>query len=94
MLPHIVLKTNPSSIAKVKSKLLHTQTPPTFKRIFICFEGYIASFVGGYRLFIGFDGYHFKGPFRDILSSAIGLDAKLQFFPITIAIVRSENKEN
>lgn len=91
---HTILKTNLESITKIKSKIMQNKPSPIFERIFIAFKGSVVGFVNGCRPFIGFDGCHLKGPFRGILLSVIGLDASLQFFPIAITIVESENKES
>ena len=90
----MVLKTNPGSVAKIQSKLLHTNIPPLFERLFLCFHGSATRFEFGCRLFLGFDGYHLKGPYDSILLVAIGLDANLQFFPVAFGIVEIENKDN
>ena len=91
---HMVLKTNPGSLAKIKSKVVDTDSPPVFERIFIAFHGCVAGFIAGCRPFIGFDGCHLKGAYGGVLLSAIGLDANLQFFPVCVAIVENENKDS
>lgn len=67
----MVLKTNLGSIAKVKSKLLHTQASLTFQRIYIYFQGSIVGFVNSCRPFISIDKCYLKGPFRDVLLNVI-----------------------
>ena len=76
---HIVLKTNHGSLAKIKSKLLHTATPPVFERILICFNRSATGFVTGCRPSLEFDGCHLTGPYGGMLLSAIVVDANLQF---------------
>ena len=48
---HMVLKTNPRSIVKVKSRVLHSLQPPVFERIFVYFQGAVVGFLGGCRPF-------------------------------------------
>ena len=91
---YMVLKTNLGSTVKVKSRVLHSLQPPVFERIFFCFQGVVARFLGGCRPFTSFDGCHLKGPFASMLLVASSLDANLQFYPITMGIVESENKES
>lgn len=74
---HMVLKINRGSIAKVKSKLLHTQAPPTFERIYISFQGSTTSFINGRRPFIGFNRCHLKRNFQGVLLNTIALYANL-----------------
>ncbi|KAG6476853.1 hypothetical protein ZIOFF_066101 [Zingiber officinale] len=50
------------------------------------------GFLEGCKPSIGFDGCHLKGPYGDVLLSAIGLDGNNQLFPIAFTIVESENK--
>ena len=59
----MVLKTNPSSVAKIKSNLLQTRIPPVFQRLFLCFHGFVVGFAAGCKPFLEFDGYHLKGPY-------------------------------
>ena len=53
---HMILKTILGSIAKIKSKLLHTQNPAVFQRLFVCFDGNVFGFVAICRPFLAFDG--------------------------------------
>lgn len=45
------------------------------------------------RPFLGFDGCHLNGPFGGMLLSAIALDGNLQFYPLSVAIVETKNKD-
>ena len=54
----MVLKTNPGSVVKIQSKMLSSELPPFFERIFVCYHGSITGFETGCRPFLGFDGAH------------------------------------
>ena len=73
----MVLKTNLGRVAKIQSRLLKSDIPPLFERIFLCFHRSATAFESGCRPFLGFDGCHLKGPYGGILLAAIGLDANL-----------------
>jgi hypothetical protein len=51
------------------------------------------GFVFGYRLFIGIDGCHLKGPSKDVLLSAMSLDENNILFYVAYVVVKCENNE-
>ena len=55
---HMVLKTNPGSVAIVQSDASGKR--PHFKRIFLCLEACRMGFVQACRPVIGLDGCHLK----------------------------------
>ena len=70
---------------------LDGNSPPLFKMIFICLSACWDDFLEGCRLVIGLDGCHLKGPYSGFLLATIFMDANLQFFPLTYAIVEMED---
>ena len=72
---NMILNTNPGSMAIVQSDVVIS--PPYFKRIFICLSDCLDGFLEGCRPKIGLDGWHLKGPYGEVLLTAISMDANL-----------------
>ena len=104
---NMIVRTNPRSYVVIMSNVVGRQMgqhavinedvmdnkPPIFKRMYVCYKACRVAFYNGLRPFIGFDGYHLKGPFGGILLAAVALDANLQMVPLAVAIVEIENTE-
>ncbi|XP_028059513.1 uncharacterized protein LOC114263206 [Camellia sinensis] len=52
------------------------------------------GFIDGCRPFIGVDGCHLKGPYGGVLISAVALDRNSDLFPLALAVVEGECKDN
>lgn len=52
------------------------------------------GFFGGYRQFIGIDGYFFKDPYKGVLLSTISVDANYDVYPLVVCVVENENTES
>jgi hypothetical protein len=51
------------------------------------------GFVFRYRFFIGIDGCYLKGPYKDVLLSAMSLDENNKLFYVAYVVVKCENNE-
>ncbi|XP_028098382.1 uncharacterized protein LOC114298077 [Camellia sinensis] len=102
-------KTNPVSLVVINYDLDLPSTPvsengeepnptiyqyPLFQKFFISFDAMKAGFINGCRPFIGVDGCHLKGPNGGVLISAVALDGNNGLFPLALAIVEGECKDN
>ncbi|KAL3534432.1 hypothetical protein ACH5RR_002893 [Cinchona calisaya] len=85
---------NPSSICKIHYDMPNLiMKEPRFLRMFISFKAQKDGFLAGCRPFVGFDGCYLKGPFGDVLLTAVALDGNNSLFPLAFAIAETENKE-
>ncbi|XP_059650104.1 uncharacterized protein LOC132295849 [Cornus florida] len=85
-----IFKSNPGSIMKLERDL----PSMTFKRIFMSLEAMQYGFKNGCRGFIGLDGCHLKTLYGGVLLFAIALDGNNGHFPLAMAVVENEGKEN
>ncbi|XP_031391897.1 uncharacterized protein LOC116204016 [Punica granatum] len=69
------------------------ELPPTFDRLYICFNANVQGFKAGCRPLIGLDGCFLKGYYGGQLLSAIAQDDNQHFYMITVAIVEQESRE-
>jgi len=69
-------------------------SPPQFKRFYVCLEACKQGFKEGCRLLIGLDGCFLKGYYGGQLLSVVKQDGNNQIFIIAHAIVDVENKDN
>ena len=83
---------NPRSTPIVKCIGMN-KPPPLFQRMYICLLACKEGFVAGCRPIIGVGGAHLTGKFPGILLSAVGKDGNNNIFPITWAVVETENVE-
>ncbi|XP_031402655.1 uncharacterized protein LOC116212229 [Punica granatum] len=67
--------------------------PPTFDRLYICFNANIQGFKVGCMPLIGLDGCFLKGYFGGQLLSAIAQDDNQHFYVIAVAIVEQESRD-
>ncbi|XP_074266720.1 uncharacterized protein LOC141590001 [Silene latifolia] len=71
-----------------------TGGPVHFKAIFVSFHSWILGFLRGCRPIIGVNGCHLKGRYKEMLLSAISVDANNNLYCIAYAIVGKENTES
>ena len=88
-----LLRSNPHSTVQISTTPL-PNSPPQFKRFYVCLDACKKGFKAGCRPFIGLDGCFLKGYFGGQLLSAVGQDANNHIFVIAYAVVDVENKEN
>ncbi|XP_076938641.1 uncharacterized protein LOC143606914 [Bidens hawaiensis] len=62
-----------------------------FKRIYVCFGALKQGFKAIGRDLLGLDGAFMKGPFPGQTLSALGLDPNNGIYPISFAVVETEN---
>ncbi|KAK1305847.1 hypothetical protein QJS10_CPA10g01278 [Acorus calamus] len=63
-------------------------------RFFVCLGVCRLGFLDGCRPFIGLDGCHLKGFYKDIMLSATYVDADNCLFPLAFAVVESETGDS
>ena len=79
---HFVVVTDPST------------NPPTFQRLFVCFEGIKDGWVDGCKKILCIDGCFLKTFLGGVLLSAVGRDPNEQMYPLAWAVVEGENNES
>ncbi|MBA0820451.1 hypothetical protein Gohar_000095 [Gossypium harknessii] len=67
------LKNSESTINKVVNRVT-PESPPHFKRFYVCFEALKRSGKEGCRPILGLDGCLLKGPFKGEILSTVGRD--------------------
>ncbi|KAH1202488.1 hypothetical protein GmHk_17G048943 [Glycine max] len=65
-----------------------------FMRFYMCLNDVKQGFLQACRPIIGLDSCFLKTPFGGILLVAMGQDPNDQYYPLTVAIVESENKDS
>ncbi|KAK8658345.1 hypothetical protein V6N13_036553 [Hibiscus sabdariffa] len=65
-----------------------------FERLYICMQAMKDGFKAGCRPIIGLDGCHLKGYYQGHLLPAVGIDADDSIYPISFAVVESENQSS
>ncbi|KAK5845220.1 hypothetical protein PVK06_001380 [Gossypium arboreum] len=65
---------NPRNVIKMAVNRFTPESPPHFKRFYVCFEALKRGWKEGCRLILGLDGCFLKGPFKGELLAAIGRD--------------------
>ena len=78
----------------LQTEMADETSQPKFKRMYVKFNAQKLGFLGGYRPFIGLDGYHIKHRFGGQILSATAKDANDNIFPIGMAVMEQENKES
>jgi len=63
-------------------------------RFYMCLNDVKQGFLQACRPIIGLDSCFLKTPFGGILLVAMGQDPNDQYYPLTVAIVESENKDS
>ena len=62
--------------------------------MYIRYNAQKLGFLGGCRPFVGLDGCHLKGRFGVQLLSTTAKDGNDNIFPMTLVVVKQENKES
>ncbi|KAK8713725.1 hypothetical protein V6N13_148936 [Hibiscus sabdariffa] len=65
-----------------------------FERLYICIQAMKDGFKAGCRPIISLDGCHLKGYYQGHLLEAVGIDADDLIYPISFAVVESENQSS
>lgn len=91
---HGILLSNPLNTVKISNTRLNENDPAKFKRFYVCYHALKAGWKAGCRPIIGLDGCFLKTVTGGQLLSATGRDGNNQMFPISYAIVESENTES
>ncbi|XP_057535489.1 uncharacterized protein LOC130813663 [Amaranthus tricolor] len=68
--------------------------PPTFQKIFVCFEGVKDGWVGGCKKIFCIDGCFLKTFLGGMLLSAVGRDPNEKMYLLAWAVVEDENNES
>ncbi|KAG8380617.1 hypothetical protein BUALT_Bualt06G0034300 [Buddleja alternifolia] len=84
-------RTNPGSTVVMN---LADDDSGKFGRFYVCFQASKLGFQSGCRPLISVDGCHLKGPHGGVLLAAIGIDPNNNAYPLAIAVVFRENKDN
>ncbi|KAE8720090.1 hypothetical protein F3Y22_tig00109919pilonHSYRG00056 [Hibiscus syriacus] len=82
---------NPGSTIKMAVNKVSDNSPPHFKRFYVCFDAMKRGWKEGCKSIIGVDGCFLKGLFKGILLSTIGRDANDQMYLITWVVVEGES---
>ena len=62
--------------------------------MYIRYNAQKLGFLGGCKPFVGLDGCHLKGRFGVQLLSTTAKDGNDNIFPMTLVVVKQENKES
>ena len=63
----MVMRTNPTSLVKLRFEIQSISRAPSFKRLLISCAALKRGLQRRYMPFLGFDGCHFKGPYGGVL---------------------------
>jgi hypothetical protein len=88
-----LMRSNPNSTVMMNTTPM-PQSPPQFKRFYVCLDACKQGFKAGCRPLIGLDGCFLKGYYGGQLLSAVGQDGNNHIYVIAYAIVDVENKDN
>ncbi|KAL2231732.1 UNVERIFIED_CONTAM: hypothetical protein Sindi_1767600 [Sesamum indicum] len=83
---------NPGS--KMIIKKVEGSKPPVFDKMYVSFAALKNGFLNGCRPIIGLDGCFLKTCYGGQLLVAVGRDGNDNMFPIAMAVVQIENREN
>ncbi|KAE8676203.1 hypothetical protein F3Y22_tig00111621pilonHSYRG00303 [Hibiscus syriacus] len=79
---------------KMAANRVSDNSPPHFKRFYVCFDAMKRGWKEWCRPIIGVDGCFRKGPFKGILLSAVGRYDSDQMYPIAWAVVEGESTDS
>ncbi|OMO69330.1 hypothetical protein COLO4_29119 [Corchorus olitorius] len=88
-----LLSKNPVITMKVGVTRTTPDSPPIFKRFYVCFAALKNGWKAGSRKIFGVDGCFLKGPFQGELLTTVGKDANDQMYPVAWAVVEKENTD-
>ncbi|KAL0315076.1 UNVERIFIED_CONTAM: protein STRUBBELIG-RECEPTOR FAMILY 7 [Sesamum calycinum] len=80
--------------SKLILKKLEGSNPPIFDKMYVCLSALKNGFLSGCRPIIGLDGCFLKTCYGGQLLVAVGRDGNDNMFPIAMAVVQVENREN
>ncbi|KAE8698612.1 hypothetical protein F3Y22_tig00110597pilonHSYRG00502 [Hibiscus syriacus] len=81
---------NPGSTIKMTVNRVSDNSPPHFKRFYVCFDAMKRDCKEWCRPIISVDNCFLKGPFKGILLFVVGRDGNDQMYPIAWAVVEGE----
>jgi hypothetical protein len=87
-------QTNKGNCVMMKVESPTPDSEPMFQTLYMSLAAMKQGFMEGCRLVIGLDWFFLKGPYKGTLLAAIGRDANNNMYPIAIAVVEVEIKEN
>ncbi|KAK9992706.1 hypothetical protein SO802_027691 [Lithocarpus litseifolius] len=90
----MIRRTNVRSKVILQTEMENENAEPKFKRMYIRHNAQKVGFLGGCRSFVGLDGCHLKDRFGGQLLFAIAKDGNNNIFPVAMAVVEQENKDN
>ncbi|KAL0319829.1 UNVERIFIED_CONTAM: hypothetical protein Sradi_5244400 [Sesamum radiatum] len=64
-----------------------------FSKFYVCFDALKKGFLSRCRPVIWLDGCHLKGPYGDILLTAISINLNNNLYPLAYAVVSGETRE-
>ena len=88
-----LIKSNPNSTIRMNT-IPMSESPPQFKRFYVCLNACKRGSKAGCRPLFGLDGCFLKGYYGGKLLSVVGQDGNNQIFVTAYAIVDVENKDN
>ncbi|KAG8474310.1 hypothetical protein CXB51_033576 [Gossypium anomalum] len=77
---------NPGGTITMAINMVTSESPPQFKRFYICFN----TLKNGCKSILGLDGYFLKGPYKGEMLPAVGRDANNQMYPVAWVVVEGE----
>ncbi|XP_057251731.1 uncharacterized protein LOC104908513 [Beta vulgaris subsp. vulgaris] len=86
-----IKQTSPDTVLDLVVDTSKKSNPPTFQRLFTCYEGLAMGWKEGCRRIICIDAAFLKTFLGGQILSAVGRDANEQMFPIAWAAVEGEN---
>ncbi|KAL4396270.1 uncharacterized protein [Arachis hypogaea] len=89
-----ILRANPGSSVSILVNRPSLTHQLRFMRMSMCIDAVKKGFLAGYRPIIGVDGCHLKGDHGQQLVVAVGRDPNDNYFPIAVAVVKAETKDN
>ncbi|KAK5839347.1 hypothetical protein PVK06_008125 [Gossypium arboreum] len=81
---------NPDSTIKMAMHTVTLDSPPYFKRFYVCFDCLKKGWKVGCRSILGLDGCFLKGHFKSEMLTVVGRDVKNQMYLVAWAIVEGE----
>ncbi|WOH15202.1 hypothetical protein DCAR_0934739 [Daucus carota subsp. sativus] len=88
-----IIKSNKNNTVQIRTTRLNETDANKFKRVYIFYDAMKKGWKAGCRPIIGLDGCFLKTVCGGQLLSAVGRDGNNQMFPISYAVVESENYE-
>ena len=89
-----VYKSRKAARVILQTEMENENAKPKFKMMYIRYNAQKVGFLGGCIPFIGLDGCHLKGRFGGQLLSATAKDENDNIFPVVMAVIEQENKDN